>query len=63
MTTVAELDLPELDLGSGELAGDGYHQRLAKLAADGERPWLAKSPLAFIVLDRELLQHDAHLRP
>jgi cytochrome P450 len=53
MTTVAELDLPELDLGSGELAGDGYHLRLAKLATDGALPWLAKSPLAFIVLDRE----------
>lgn len=53
MTTVAELDLPELDLGSGELAGDGYHRRLARLAADGARPWLARSPLAFIVLDRE----------
>src|SRR5215470_14118115 len=53
MTTVAELDLPELDLSSGELAGDGYHLRLGKLATDSARPWLAKSPLAFIVLDRE----------
>jgi cytochrome P450 len=53
MTTVSELDLPELDLGPGDLAGDGYHQRLARLAADSARPWLAKSPLAFIVLDRE----------
>src|SRR5215469_15566497 len=53
MTTVTELDLPELDIGSGALAGDGYHVRLAKLASDGARPWLAKSPLAFIVLDRE----------
>src|SRR6202023_4345953 len=29
------------------------HRRLAKLAEEGELPWLAKSPLAFIVLDRE----------
>jgi len=50
MTTVSELDLPELDLGSGELAGDGYHRVLARL---GEKSWLAKSPLAYIVLDRE----------
>ncbi len=53
MPTVSDLDLPELDLGSGELAGDGYHRRLAKLAGPGELAWLAKSPLAFIVLDRE----------
>jgi cytochrome P450 len=53
MTTVSELDLPELDISSGALAGDGYHVRLAKLTTDGALPWLAKSPLAFIVLDRE----------
>ena len=53
MPTVFDLALPELDLGSGELAGDGYHRRLARLAGQGERPWLAKSPLALIVLDRE----------
>jgi cytochrome P450 len=53
MVTVSELDLPELDLASGELAGDGYHARLAGLAAEGELSWLAKTPLAFLVLDRE----------
>jgi cytochrome P450 len=53
MTMVSDLDLTELDLGSAELAGDAYHLALAKLAAEGELPWLAKSPLAFIVLDRE----------
>jgi cytochrome P450 len=53
MVTVSGLDLPELDLGSQELAGDRYHQMLAGLAGAGERSWLAKSPLAFIVLDRE----------
>ncbi len=53
MPTVTDLELPELDLGSGELAGDGYHRRLATLTGPGELSWLAKSPLAFIVLDRE----------
>jgi cytochrome P450 len=50
MTVVTELDLPVIDLGAAELAGDGYHQRLAELRRQG---WLASSPLAFIVLDRE----------
>jgi cytochrome P450 len=57
MVTVSELDLPELDLTSGELAGDEYHRQLAGLAGSGSGAgplsWLAKSPLAFIVLDRE----------
>jgi cytochrome P450 len=51
MTTVTELDLPAVDLGSAELAGDRYHQLLAGLREQGG--WLASSPLAFIVLDRE----------
>src|SRR5215813_10918844 len=50
MTVVTELDLPVIDLSAAELAGDGYHQRLAELRRQG---WLASSPLAFIVLDRE----------
>ena len=50
---VTDLDLPELDLASAELAGDAYHRRLAGLARPGELSWLAKSPLAYIVLDRE----------
>src|SRR5258708_15488554 len=49
MTVGPELDLPVIDLAA-ELAGDGYHQRLAELRGQG---WLASSPLAFIVLDRE----------
>jgi cytochrome P450 len=64
MLKVTELDLPELDLGSGDLAGDAYHRRLAGLSAPGRRAtaepgelsWLAKSPLAFIVLDRESVE-------
>ena len=51
MTVVTDLDLPVIDLGSDELAGDGYHRRLAELREQGG--WLASSPLAFIVLDRE----------
>jgi cytochrome P450 len=51
MTAVTDLDLPTIDLGSDELAGDGYHRRLAELREQGG--WLASSPLAFIVLDRE----------
>jgi cytochrome P450 len=50
MTLVTELDRPVIDLAAAELAGDGYHQRLAELRRQG---WLASSPLAFIVLDRE----------
>jgi cytochrome P450 len=51
MTLVTELDLPTIDLGSDELAGDRYHRLLADLREQGG--WLASSPLAFIVLDRE----------
>ena len=53
MVLVTDLDLPELDLGSGELAGGGYHRVLAGLGSQGEHRWLARSPLAVIVLDRE----------
>jgi cytochrome P450 len=50
MTLVTELDLPTIDLASDDLAGDRYHETLAGLRRQG---WLASSPLAFIVLDRE----------
>jgi cytochrome P450 len=50
MTLVTELDLPTIDLASPELAGDRYHRLLAELRGRG---WLASSPLAFLVLDRE----------
>jgi cytochrome P450 len=46
MTVVTELDLPEFDFPAGEV----YHQRLADVRAKG---WLARSPLAVVVLDRE----------
>jgi cytochrome P450 len=51
VTAVTELDLPSVDLGSPELAGDRYHMLLAGLRAQGS--WLASSPVAVIVLDRE----------
>jgi cytochrome P450 len=53
MTVVTDLQLAEVDLTGAELAGDNYHLRLAQLAGQGERTWLARSPLAFLVLDRE----------
>jgi cytochrome P450 len=53
MTAVSDLALPEIDLTSGDLAGDAYHQRLAEATGHREFGWLASSPLAYIVLDRE----------
>ncbi len=53
MTVVTELDLPQIDLTSGTLSGDAYHQQLAGLPRAGEHSWLAASPLALVVLDRE----------
>ena len=51
MTLVTELDLPAIDLDAGDFAGDRYHTLLADVRASGA--WLASSPVAFIVLDRE----------
>src|SRR5260370_1990576 len=53
MTVVTELDLPQIDLTSGVLSGEAYHQQLASLPRAGEFSWLATSPLALVVLDRE----------
>ncbi|HSZ42704.1 MAG TPA: cytochrome P450 [Trebonia sp.] len=50
MTVVTELDLPEIDYMSPGFGPDTYHRLLAEARA---RNWLAHSPLAFIVLDRE----------
>jgi cytochrome P450 len=50
---VTGLELPDIDLNSAELAGDNYHVMLASLAGHGERSWLARSPLAYLVLDHE----------
>src|SRR5215469_6517302 len=47
---VSELELPEFDIGDPGLAGDAYHERLA---AARELGWLVKSPIAYVVLDRD----------
>jgi cytochrome P450 len=51
MNLVSELDLPEFDYSAPDFSADRYHQQLAETR---QRGWLAKSPLAYIVLD-----HDA----
>lgn len=53
MTDVSELELAEVDLTGGELTGERYHQQLADLTSASKLPWLARSPLAYVVLDRE----------
>src|ERR1051325_10108639 len=51
MDLVSELDLPAFDYSAPDFSADQYHQQLAETR---QRGWLAKSPLAYIVLD-----HDA----
>src|SRR6201994_1591279 len=50
MPTVPELDLPAFDYPAPDFAADRYHAQLALVRAQG---WLARSPLAYLVLDRE----------
>src|ERR1700744_1796094 len=50
MTTVTELDLPAFDYTAPDFSADRYHGQLAQVRARG---WLARSPLAYLVLDRE----------
>lgn len=50
MQRLEELDLPEFDHTDPELGGDLWHQRINALAGQG---WLARTPLATVVLDRE----------
>ena len=50
MPVVTELELPELDYLDPELRGPRYHEAVERLR---ERGWLARSPLAFVVLERE----------
>lgn len=45
-----DLDLPFFDYNEPGLVGEVYHERLA---AARERGWLARSPLAYVVLDRD----------
>ena len=51
MNLVSELDLPVFDYSAADFPADRYHQQLAEIRRQG---WLAKSPLAYVVLD-----HDA----
>ncbi|MGH3174789.1 MAG: hypothetical protein ACRDPF_13115 [Streptosporangiaceae bacterium] len=50
MTIVSELDLPAFGYAAPDFSADRYHQQLAETRRQG---WLAKSPLAYIVLDRD----------
>ncbi len=47
---VGDLDLPEFDIADADLSGDTYHERLAAVREQG---WLVRSPIAYVVLDRE----------
>ncbi|HEX8008538.1 MAG TPA: cytochrome P450 [Trebonia sp.] len=50
MTVVTEIELPEINYMSPGFGPETYHQVLAEAR---EQHWLAHSPLAYIVLDRE----------
>ena len=50
MTTVADLDIPQLDIFDPELRGPRFHAVMNDLAAHA---WIVQSPLAVIVLDRD----------
>jgi cytochrome P450 len=52
VTAVADLHLPAFDYTDPALRGDAFHARLAQLRAQG---WLARSPLATFVLEREAI--------
>jgi cytochrome P450 len=50
MNLVSALDLPTFDYSAPDFSADRYHQQLAETRQLG---WLAKSPLAYIVLDHD----------
>jgi cytochrome P450 len=60
-----ELDLPEIDLTDPALSGELWHDSMRALVDTGE--WLARSPLATVVLDREagefFLRNKASIYP
>jgi cytochrome P450 len=51
MTALDDLQLPEIDPSDPELSGERWHEAMRELQDSGE--WLARAPLATIVLDRE----------
>jgi cytochrome P450 len=50
MKLVSELDLPTFDYSAPDFSADRYHQQLAETRRLG---WLARSPLAYMVLDHD----------
>ncbi len=60
MTALADLDLPELDLSDADLKGERWHETMNGLLADGH--WLARAPLATVILDREAGEHFLRTR-
>lgn len=50
MTVVTDLDMPEIDYSSSGFAAQDYHRVLADARAAS---WIARSPLAYLILDRE----------
>ncbi|HZR53601.1 MAG TPA: cytochrome P450 [Streptosporangiaceae bacterium] len=50
MPLVTELDLPLIDYDAPDFVADSYH---ARLAAAHESGWLARTPIAYIVLEHE----------
>ncbi len=50
MNLVSDLELPVFDYSAPDFSADRYHQQLAETSQQG---WLAKSPLAYIVLDHD----------
>jgi len=54
MAALADLELPELDYMDPELRGERFHATMRELS---ERTWLARAPLATIVLDRAAGDH------
>jgi cytochrome P450 len=50
MNLVSDLDLPVFDYAAPDFSAGRYHGQLAEIR---QRGWLARSPLAYIVLDRE----------
>lgn len=50
MNLVTDLELPAFDYTAPDFSADRYHQQLAETSRQG---WLAKSPLAYIVLDHD----------
>jgi cytochrome P450 len=51
MAQLADLDLPEIDLTDPALSGERWHESMKELVGSGN--WLARAPLATVVLERE----------